>query len=338
MKKIIHLLVTALLLCGIFVSCGLIDIDDYEVFNLDEETVIKVDERLFLNGRNFFIKLNRIIDDTRAPSHIVTDQSQYVKMEFQIGKVDSIGILTWNEKVIIQTDTLNTIPFLVPFDANVGGGIQYFLTVTDVQPEPLTLDQNITSDSYRVTFMLEEGDLARKPNIYLYPKYKTKMDVSLMMPEGGCICESDPQYPDQWQNIKVRPSGLINNEYEYLFYEAILPDRWQYDTGWSVKKNDLTAFFRANLAQYGFVDHEIDDFIDYWIPILQEHPYYNIYPQYTAKIDEMVVLNISKKPESVLRLFYVIVAAPEKEDIPIPTIPAFDAKGFVVREWGVILK
>jgi hypothetical protein len=138
----------------------------------------------------------------------------------------------------------------------------------------------------------------------------------------------------------VKPSGKINNEYDYLFYEAALPDRWQYEEGWSVMINDLETFFRKNLTEYGFIDNEINDFINYWIPKLDDSPYYNIYPQYTDKVDELVTLHISKEPKSLMRMFYVIKESPlmKATDIPAPMIPEFERNGFTVTEWGVVLK
>ena len=136
----------------------------------------------------------------------------------------------------------------------------------------------------------------------------------------------------------VKPDGKINGVNDYLFYEAVLPDRWQHEKGWSVKQADLKLFFERNMAAYGFNEQEITDFTDYWIPRLEDSPYYAIYPQHTATVDQVVDLNISKKPKSVLRLFYVIKETPEKEDMPVPTIPIFERKCFTVTEWGVILR
>jgi hypothetical protein len=133
---------------------------------------------------------------------------------------------------------------------------------------------------------------------------------------------------------------MIDGEFEYLFYEASLPVKWQYEKGWSVPGENLERFFLRNLREYGFNDSEVLDFIDYWIPRLIDFPYYNIYPQYTDKINEVVQLNISKKPKSVLRMFYVIepVMSMKKTTIFPPEIPVFVRKGFTVAEWGVVFK
>ncbi|MEA3392138.1 MAG: hypothetical protein U9Q91_04075, partial [Candidatus Marinimicrobia bacterium] len=211
------------------------------------------------------------------------------------------------------------------------------MTIVDVTPQRVE-GVVIQDGDYRVHFVLEQGMVVYKPNIYLYPKMKTKMNVSLDFPQGGHVTVSDPDYPDEWQNIKVTSSGKIDGKHDFLFYEAALPDRWQYDEAWSVKQQNLKTFFQNNLIEYGFNKREIADFTDYWIPRLKDSPYYAIYPQHTAKIDEIVELNISKTPRSILRLFYVIKDIPEFENMPIPEIPYFERKGFTVTDWGVVLK
>ena len=335
MKKVLIIVLSVFLISLLFISCQL-NIDDPDAFDLNEEVMIKVGERLFENELHW-VKLNRIIEDTRAPEDF-DGLPEYVKMEFSVGSCDTTGRINWSTKITITTDTTGSASYIIPFTNNIDGGVHYILTVTDVLPEIQSVGEKIADEDYRVYFVLEMGYVARKPNIYLYPKITGKMDVSLDFPQGGHVTVSDPNYPEEWQNIKVKPSGKIDGQHEFLFYEAALPDRWQYDKAWSVKQQNLKTFFQNNLTEYGFNKREIADFTDYWIPRLKESPYYAIYPQHTAKIDEVVELNISKNPKSILRLFYVIKDIPEFEDMPIPMIPDFERKGFTVTEWGVVLK
>ncbi len=178
----------------------------------------------------------------------------------------------------------------------------------------------------------------RKPNIYIYPEVKTNLFVSLKFPVGGSVTVSEPPYQNGW-NITVEPSGRINDAYDYLFYESGNPDLCQYESGWVVKNSNLTTFFSENMLATGFSQREINDFLDYWIPILDSHPFYIIYPQYKSDIDKMILLELSQQPDNILRLFYSIKGSTD-EDIKLspPLIPKFERSGFVVAEWGVILK
>jgi len=49
-------------------------------------------------------------------------------------------------------------------------------------------------------------------------------------------------------------------------------------------------------------------------------------------------LEISQKPDNILRLFYVIDGINEKINLTEPTIPEFNRIDFVVAEWGGILR
>lgn len=177
----------------------------------------------------------------------------------------------------------------------------------------------------------------RKPNIYIYPASIRSMSVKIVFPVGGTIIKSIPEYMDGW-NITVTPNGRINNQFDYLFYESINPDMFQYSSGWVVKRDSLLQFFTNNLSRVGFYENEIYDFIEYWIPRLMERPYYIIYPQFSDNINKVIRLSFSIEPDNVLRLFYVIKAANYSSIIlNTPIIPKFERKGFVVTEWGVVM-
>ncbi|NOQ26981.1 MAG: hypothetical protein GQ564_16595 [Bacteroidales bacterium] len=181
-------------------------------------------------------------------------------------------------------------------------------------------------------------NMVYKPNIYIYPNEQIQLTVKLDFPMGGKIVTSIPEYGTGW-NISVDTNGLIDNTYSYLFYESTQPDIWQRNSGWIIKKIDLETFFRDNMTNYGFYGQEIDDFIDYWIPRLDNYPYFSICPQTADLIDDVIELSFSKQPDNVLRLFYVIRAydvLPEK--LVEPTINSYKREGYFITEWGVILK
>lgn len=170
----------------------------------------------------------------------------------------------------------------------------------------------------------DTGITVYKPNIYIYPNEKIQLTVKLDFPKGGKIVTSIPEYGTGW-NISVDTNGLIDNAYSYLFYESVQPDIWQKNYGWIVKTDELESFFRKNMADYGFKGREIDDFIDYWIPRLNDYTFYSIYPQTDRLIDKVIRLNLSEQPENLLRLFYVIKGHNQLKDRLIePTIDGFN--------------
>jgi len=179
-----------------------------------------------------------------------------------------------------------------------------------------------------------------KPNIYIYTTNKTALTVNLSFPKGGRVVTSIPEYGDGWR-VSVDKNGLINNKYGYLFYESSQPDVWQLDEGWIVKQEDLKDFFAKNMASYGFAGREIEDFTDYWIPRFTDAAYYEIYPQTQERIESVIELHISKVPDYLLRLFYVVreTNTPANDFLKEPQINnSFKSEGFYLTEWGVILK
>ena len=183
------------------------------------------------------------------------------------------------------------------------------------------------------------GPVTKKPNIYLYPTERSQISVNLSFPLGGKIITSIPAYENGW-TVDVDTSGIIDNNYEYLFYESKQPDIWQLNDGWIIKRSELETFFKDNMLKHGFNGREIKDFIDYWIPRLKAFEYYEIYPQESNIINTAVILEITKKPEDVLRLYYLIKGVnSDSNKFNIPIINSqFNRSGFCVTEWGVILK
>ncbi len=187
-------------------------------------------------------------------------------------------------------------------------------------------------------FFFHYDSMVDKPNIYLYPEETIEVDVNIVFPHGGRLRTSIPEYGDGW-HITVEPSGIIDGQYDCLFYESLQPDYGQYEAGWVVAQGQLEGFFRDNMALTGFNQKEIDDFIEYWIPRLTEYPYYAIYPQYNDELEEMIKLEFSEQPTNLIRLIYSVRGL-ETGNLTLDeaVIPAFNRDGFTVAEWGVILK
>lgn len=179
-----------------------------------------------------------------------------------------------------------------------------------------------------------------KPNIYIYPEENIQLTVKLDFPLGGKIITSVPLYGAGW-NISVDTTGLIDNNFTYLFYESTQPDIWQQNAGWIINRANLEVFFRENMNIYGFYGQEIQDFIEYWIPRFINFEYYCIYPQTSELIDDAIRLSFSLEPNNLFRLFYVVKGLNELPDsiFSEPEIDnQFERSGFFITEWGVVIK
>ena len=174
-----------------------------------------------------------------------------------------------------------------------------------------------------------------KPVIYLYPTQKT--DVNVQMNLNGKFTCTYPDYGDGW-NVTANPDGkLINKadkkEYSYLYWEGTSNAQYDMSKGFVVKGSDTAEFLQKKLAYIGLTPKEYNEFIVYWLPKMQNNPYNLITFQGNAYTDS-AKLNITPKPDSVLRVFMAYQPLSKQITIPEQTLKTFERKGFTVVEWG----
>jgi hypothetical protein len=171
------------------------------------------------------------------------------------------------------------------------------------------------------------------PVLYLYPENETDIEVKIDLHERGFIIESEPEYNNGW-SVRVTPEGIIDGSYEYLFYEAIMSVPLNNKNGWILDGSNLESELRELLKDYGLIDREIDDFIEFWLPIIEGSSWYAAYPQ---DADELIALDITPTPDNVLRVFLSIRPLEQRIKIdPPPGIKPIERSGFTVVEWGVV--
>ena len=175
-----------------------------------------------------------------------------------------------------------------------------------------------------------ENTLIRKPNIYLYPETAQQVDVQLF--PQGVITTSIPDYGAGW-SVRAHPNGRIDGTEGFLFYEAQVP-LVKPPAGWCVAVEGLEAFCLNMLTSYGFNNREIADFLDYWTPILNEAPFYEIRPIVNEQLDPMCPISIMPAPDNLLRLWLLFTPVEHETEIEQPVIPLFNRNGFIVTEWG----
>lgn len=237
------------------------------------------------------------------------------------------------DSVVVDSITTSSNGY---FNIDIAFG-NYQICVSDFFDPQYFEEFNI--DSFYNDYIVIGVSHEEKPNIYLYPHEQIDLDVNIIFPHGGEVTASIPNYEGGWKNLSIDPSGKINNEFTFLFYESQNPDLNQYHEGWVVAQEDLENFFTQNLTKTGFEGQEIIDFNDYWISLLTDYPYYAIYPQFNEHLSKMVELEFSTKPDNLLRLLYAIEGQQDNSlSLQNPEIPDFKREGFFVVEWGVSIR
>ena len=177
--------------------------------------------------------------------------------------------------------------------------------------------------------------VSKKPVIYLYPKEEEVIDVKLEY--KGELTVTYPEYKDGWK-VKANPDGTLinledNKEYSYLFWEGLSDLDYDISEGFVVKNEDTVDFLQEKLEYMGLTPKEYNEFIVYWLPILQENNYNLIYFA-GDEYDEYAKLKINPKPDSILRVMMIYKPLDKPIEIKEQKIEQFKREGFTVVEWG----
>jgi len=184
-------------------------------------------------------------------------------------------------------------------------------------------------------YLIFEGGMA-KPVIYLYPERATRVRVNLNIVNGSLTC-TYPAYHHGW-DVTAFPDGhLINNadgrQYSYLYWEGTADVKYDFTKGFVVKGSDTAAFLQGKLAEMGLLPNEYNEFIVYWLPLMQGNEY-NLISFQDAAYTSTAPLNISPQPDSILRVFMAFKPLSQKIEIEEQVFPQFNRTGFTVVEWG----
>ncbi len=187
----------------------------------------------------------------------------------------------------------------------------------------------VVYESYQASNMVE-----KKPAIYLYPLEDSFINVQLSI--NGKIIKDVPAYENGW-NVFVTKEGLIDNKYDYLFYEAQLNQIKLPKDGWIVQYQDLDKWFDTNLIKLGLNEKEKNQFKEYWLEELPESNYYEIKLLEDSFLKENMNLIISPQPDTLIRLNFYFKSLKDRIDILEPVITTPERLGFTVVEWGGVL-
>lgn len=205
---------------------------------------------------------------------------------------------------------------------------------------PPFAEQNITVTAGGNTItdfdFFYSGMVVDKPNIYLYPTTTQQVQVTLQFSPASFLTISIPEYGQGW-DVTAEPSGILDGEWGFLFYEAAVGGGWQTQAGHNVPAESLEAWMYQTLPLYGLNAQETFDFADFWKSALPAADWYTFYPQWDEAISNHVGLTVTPAPDSLLRLWFLVVPGDTPKPVAEPFILPFDRSGFSVVEWGVIV-
>ena len=180
---------------------------------------------------------------------------------------------------------------------------------------------------------------AHKPVIYLYPESRTEVNVKLELDGKLTVTYPDYDISEGW-TVTAEPDGTLTDKrgrnYSYLYWEGDINIKPDLSTGFCVKGEDTAKFLETALAELGLNDKEADDFITYWLPQMMGNKY-NVITFQTKAYEDVASLNISPKPDTVIRVNMLWYSSDRQVSIrpqDLKSVNPSERKGFTVVEWG----
>lgn len=185
-----------------------------------------------------------------------------------------------------------------------------------------------------VSGSVEFHHVAKKPVIYLYPE--TELEAEVVLDYDGELTCTYPAYADRW-TVTAAPDGTLTDRsgqtYNYLYWEGEGRAAYDLSRGFCVAGSDTAAFLEDALAKLGLTRREANEFIVYWLPLMQSNPWNLISFQGVAYTDT-ARLRITPEPDTVIRVFMAWKPLEAPVDIRPQTLTAPARTGFTVVEWG----
>lgn len=176
----------------------------------------------------------------------------------------------------------------------------------------------------------------RKPVVYFYPE--EEMDLEVTYVEEERLITTYPKYENGW-NIHLQEDGTFtipgsNREYYALFFDEIPDLEVDFSEGFYVTKENAISFLEEKMDYMGFTNRETDEFIMYWLPILENNGQSLVYFEQTEERNEECPLEFSVEPETLIRTIIHIKKVDGPTKIQEQQLIHQERTGFTVTEWG----
>ena len=178
-----------------------------------------------------------------------------------------------------------------------------------------------------------------KQIIYIYPE--KDMDITIKLGSDDLLTHTYPKYDNEW-NVHVDTTGNIydyktNRNYYALYWEGIDNTKLDMSEGFVVKGEDTTKFLEEKLELLGLNEKEIDEFIMYWLPKLEDNKYNFIRFRTNDEINNYMPIEFSKEPDTLIRVMVDFKPLDKKIKVKEQKLEKTEREGFTIVEWGARL-
>ena len=206
----------------------------------------------------------------------------------------------------------------------------------------ITVNYSTLSKSVEITVC---GDLpgtspfidpyVKKPVIYLYPE--TPTIVTLTFEKAANLVTTYPKCDGSWTVLADTDGTLTDangRHYYALFFDEAKTYEVDFSTGFYVTADGAIPFLEEKLALLGFTEREANEFIMFWLPVLERNGQSVVYFEQTAERKAECPIDVSPAPDSVLRVIIHIKKVDAPVEIAEQTLVPFERHGFTLVEWG----
>ncbi len=293
----------------------------------------------------------------------------------RVGEVGSLEIykLKDNNHPLYQLAYSNKMSYFTEFPEEwemVNEGMPRYSLEEYVARHPLFFFKNYWQEWVGVgEFDINLPGGCGKPVIYLYPEEPT--NISVRFDTSVQLTTQIPQYQDGWY-VLAQPNGMLTdisdnhgsceryttnhfgaeyakhacaqNQYPYLYWAgnvraAGLPKP---AGGWVVSRNQLAEFLAAKLTLMGLNQIERQDFLSYWVPMMQRQqaPYYQLGFLQTRELGVLFPMVVTPQPDTIFRILLDYTPLQSMPDqLPAPQeLERVERTGFTLIEWGGVKK
>lgn len=249
--------------------------------------------------------------------------------------ISSARVFNLNSSLEVVTDSLGNFEIPVKID-----DVLNFTCLGYESTRELVESEKIKKVSLKLAPKVNNpGIMVKKPVIYLYPEKTTEVDFKFNF--KGKLLTTFPKYDTSWK-ITAYSDGKIfdkktNRFYNSLFWDGEMSfpsEHYNYRSGFVVTKKDLTSFLIQKLEHIGLNTNETNDFIQFWLPILEKNELNFIHFLVNSDYDCISTNDINPKPDTNLRVFMEFYGLEHDIQIEEQKLPKTNRIGFTLVEWG----
>lgn len=178
-----------------------------------------------------------------------------------------------------------------------------------------------------------------KPVLYLYPENdNTRISVSFEKPY--LLTTTYPKYTNGWSVVANKNGDLHDEDDKYyygLYWEEEGSTKVDFSEGFYVTKDNAIDFLEEKLRIIGLNDRERNEFIMYWLPILEKNGKSLVYFELTEERNTYNKLLINPNPDSMLRIAIHVKRVDKEYNINEEKLESFNRSGFAAVEWGGVV-